>query len=215
MTRHLRLAADPGRIVANRDVAVGELQIALFNATEGYFSEPTVLLAASTPSPGWRRQYVEISHGGRVHVVRTPVRKSTLGRTATILDDTDGGSVEIQLHDPDQWLVSCGDQDLELGDNLAVLGNEIIQFGKATPLGAGRFHLTRLVRDREGTGSAPMSHIQGEAFALIEPGALEPITLRAWAPASPVRASALNGTAEYSIVPTFKGRPPSMPRQRL
>lgn len=202
-----RLAADPGRIVANRDVPAGELKIALFNAPEEFSEGPTVLLAASTPSPGWKRQYVEISHGDRAQLVRTALRKSVLGRAATVLDGGNGGSIEIRLYDPDQWLVSCSDQDLDLGDNLAALGNEIIQFGQATPLGAGRFRLNRLLRGRKGTEGAVTSHVEGEAFVLVERDALAPISLPVWIPRSPVRASALNGTEECSLIPAFRGRP--------
>ena len=42
---------------------------------------------------------------------------------------------------------------------------------------------------------------------LIERDALAPISLPVWIPGSPVRASALNGTAECSVIPAFKGRP--------
>ena len=202
-----RLAADPGRIVANRDVPAGELKMALFNVPGELSDGPTMVLAASTPSPGWRRQYVEISHGGRAQLVRTALRKSILGRAATVLDRGNGGSIEIRLYDPDQWLVSCSDQDLELGDNLAALGNEIIQFGQATPLGAGRFRLARLLRGRKGTEGAMMTHVEDEAFVLIERDAVVPISLPAWLPGSPVRASALNGTAQCSLIPVSKGRP--------
>ena len=37
--------------------------------------------------------------------------------------------------------MSCSDGDLEVGENLAAIGNEVIQFRHATPLGAGRFRL--------------------------------------------------------------------------
>ena len=47
--------------------------------------------------------------------------------------------------------MSCSEEDLKLGDNLVALGNEIIQFAEATPLGGGRFRLRRLLRGREGT----------------------------------------------------------------
>ena len=177
------------------------MKIALFNAPEVYqsASEPTLLLAASTPTPGWRRQYVEISHAGRTHLVQTPPRKSIFGRAVTVLGVADE-SVEIVLCDADQWLVSCSDDDLKFRDNLAIIGGEVIQFGEATSLGSGQFRLARLLRGRAGTERAMATHAEREPFVLIERGALQPISLPEWVPGLPVRASAQGGSAECSLV---------------
>src|SRR4051812_45712821 len=207
VTIHPRLAADSGRIVANHDVPAGELKMALFNAPgEIRFSNPPMLLlAASTPSPGWRREFVEISHAGRMHVVQTALRKSVLGQAATALAESDE-TVEIVLYDADQWLVSCSDQDLELGENLALLGDEVIQFGEAIGLGAGRFRLARLLRGQAGTEFAIPGHSKEEPFVLVEPDTLQPITLPVWVEGSQVHASARNGSAECSRTSAFNGR---------
>ena len=203
MINYPRLAADAGRIVPNPDVRTGDLKIALFSAPADNqpSSRPTLYLAGSTPTPGWRRANVEISHAGRMQVVQTARRKSVLGYAATSLDmfeNEDEASIEIVLHDADQWLVSCGDEDLELGDNLAVLGNRIIHFGEATPLGAGRFRLARL-RGRAGTASGIGRHHEGEPFVLVERTALQAVHLPLWARGSPIHASAQNGSAKCSL----------------
>jgi len=207
VTIHLRLAADAGRIVANRDIPAGELKMALFNAPEEIrlSSGPMLLLAASTANPGWRRDFVEISHAGRIQVVPTALRKSVLGQAVTALAESDE-TVEIVLCDADQWLVSCSDQDLELGENLAFLADEVIQFGEATPLGAGRFRLGRLLRGQAGTEFAIPGHSKEEPFVLVEPDTLQPITLPVWVGGSQVHASARNGSAECSRTSTFNGR---------
>jgi hypothetical protein len=192
-----KLAADAGRIATNPDEPAGELKIALFNVPHEPSSEGSVVLAASTSSPGWKRQYVEVHHAGRMQIAPTPRRKSVLGRSATAIGTESEATVEVVLHDPDQWLVSCSDEDLELGDNLAALGTEIIQFGDATPLGGGRFRLRRLHRGRTGTAAA--SHRKDEPFVLIERSGLQPITLPVVVPGSVVRAVAQNGSAECSI----------------
>lgn len=54
------------------------------------------------------------------------------------------------------------------GANLAVLGDELIQFGEVEALGPGRFRLSRLLRGRRGTEWASDGHSAGEAFVLIE-----------------------------------------------
>jgi hypothetical protein len=197
MTCYTRLAADPGRIARNRDVPIGELKMALFEVPENFSGEGTVVLAASTSSSGWNRQYVEVHHAGRVQTVPTPRRKSVLGSTAVVLGAESGTTIEIVLYDAEQWLMGCSDADLDLGDNLAVLGKEVIQFAEAASLGRGRFQLGRMRRGQAGTESA--AHPKGEPFALIERNALQRITLPILVPGSPVRAAAQNGSAECSV----------------
>jgi hypothetical protein len=211
--RYPKLAADAGRIVANRDLPTGELKLSLFNAPSGYSPGPMMFLAASAPGPVWRRQYVEISHAGRSHMMRTPRRKSTLGEATTRLGAGGAGSVEVLLHDPDQWLVSCTEDDLKLGDNLAAFGSEILQFSETTPLGGGRFRLAGLARGQEGTAVA--SHPKGAPFVLIDRAALEPIYLPVWVPGVMVRASTPDGSAECSLMPELEGPAPRRSNLKL
>lgn len=80
-------------------------------------------------------------------------------------------SVEVALAG-DGWLESRDDDALASGANLAVLGNELVQFGSAEPLGGGHFRLSRLLRGRRGTEWAAVAHEAGEDFALIDADAL-------------------------------------------
>ncbi len=66
------------------------------------------------------------------------------------------------------WLESRNDSALADGANLALLGEELIQFGQAEPLGGRRFRLSRLLRGRRGTEWAAGLHAPGEPFVLIE-----------------------------------------------
>jgi hypothetical protein len=58
------------------------------------------------------------------------------------------------------------------GANFAVLGDELIQYGVAEPIGARRFRLSRLLRGRRGTEWAMPLHNAGERFCLLAPAAL-------------------------------------------
>ena len=177
------LLAEPGRVAQNSDVVAAEVTLALFDVPdvlEQFASQPMLLLAASTPAPAWKACCVEIDVGHQRLSVRSPSRKTVLGRALTTLApgepylvDTDG-SVEVELIDPNQWLVSCDDEALANGGNLAVLGSELIQFCDAAPISAGRFRLGRLLRGRGGTEWAAGSHVAGDIFALIERDALRP-----------------------------------------
>jgi hypothetical protein len=144
--------------------------------------------------------------------VRTAGRKSVLGSAATILASGDpssidtANSVEVVLIDAEQWLTSCDDDALAAGTNLAVIGQELIQFGAVTPLGDGRFHLARLLRGRMGTESAISGHSLDEIFCLIEPGSLQPIALPALSAGVEVTAQVPGGDSASVTVGTYVAR---------
>jgi hypothetical protein len=97
-----------------------------------------------------------------------------MGRAATVLGPAGSalidcaGAVEIELLNEAMWLEGRGDALLVAGANLAMLGDELIQFGVAEPLGSRRFRLSRLLRGRRGTEWAATEHVAGEPFILIE-----------------------------------------------
>jgi hypothetical protein len=124
------------------------------------------------------------------------------------------GTVDVELVEPSGWLTSCDDDALIAGVNLAVLGDELIQFGSAEALGAGRFRLSRLLRGRRGTEWASGSHRTGEPFVLLLPGTLRSLELPLAAIGSQVTALP-RGLADDDATPVarlFSGealRPPS------
>ena len=96
--------------------------------------------------------------------------------------------------------MGCDDAALAAGANLAVIGREVIQFGVATPLGDGKFRLSRLLRGRGGTEWARSDHIIGETVCLPRPGTLQPVALPPWSIGAEVSAT----TAGSSAVTVFK-----------
>lgn len=180
------IAGDPGRIVANDDTVAGPLTLALLDIPDVLglaAAQPVLLIAASSATGAWKRWPVQISFGGQTIATHAARGKSLLGTAATVLGASgtdlidDLNSVEVVLIDTDQWLTSCDDDALAAGDNLAVLGSELIQFGEATPLGSGRFRLTHLLRGRGGTEWAYGDHAAGEAFCVIQAGALTAVSM--------------------------------------
>ena len=201
-TGGVSVPADGGRIVQNADVVAAATTLALFDVPDllGQTQNArTLILAASTPSRGWRSRGVEIDAVQQQFMVSTAARKSILGRSLNVLAAgqaflIDGiGQVEIDLVDSTQWLVSCDDEALAAGTNLAILGSEVIQFGSAVPNGPGRFILTRLLRGRGGTDWASSSHTVDEPFALVDRVALRAVEIPAWASGSAVTASIISG----------------------
>ena len=85
-----------------------------------------------------------------------------------------GSRLRSERWDDDQWLNSCEDHDLTGGANLALVGDELLQFADVQPLGAGRFRLTRLRRETE---CALADHAIGDLFLLVDPASMQPIAL--------------------------------------
>jgi hypothetical protein len=197
------LVADSGRIASNPDVVVGEMALALLEtpAALSLPNAPSVMLAASSLAEGWKSRGVEVSVGDQRRIVRTAARKSKLGRALSALtasDDTTA-SVDVEMVDASQWLVSCDDDALAEGANAAILGREIIQFGDSVPIGPGRFRLSRLLRGRDRTGWAMAGHATNEWFVLIEADALRVIEFLSWSIGSEASAKAIGagpGAAE-------------------
>ena len=163
-------------------------------------AQPTVLLAATSPTPGWRAKAVEVTYGGQRIADQTSRRKAIMGTSATALPGTDG-TVDVMLTDPEQWLVSCDESALDEGANLALLGGELIQFTTADALGSGQFRLSGLVRGVRGTEVA--SHAAGDRFLLIEAQALKPIALPPWVAGYVVTAA----IGERSATVRLPGKP--------
>jgi hypothetical protein len=180
------LAADAGRFLPPSDVLISDLALALVELPDltGHAGlGPTLHLAASTNAPTWKRLPVEVSGNQFLVGVRTARRKTVMGSAVTVLGDgaVEGidtlNSVEVELIDSTQWLTSCEDDALLGGANLALLGDELIQFADAAVLSPGRFQLTRLLRGRYATDWAMATHASGDVFLLIDPASLQSIPL--------------------------------------
>jgi hypothetical protein len=92
---------------------------------------------------------------------------------ATLVDRRSAVVVTLPGH------MELGDADtaaIGAGANMALVGEELIQFGRATPLGGGRWRLEELRRGRFATeGASPA--VAGARFALLEADAVRTIEL--------------------------------------
>ena len=78
-------------------------------------------------------------------------------------------SLELQLEDADSQLQPASMAALAQGANRALLGNELVQFHNAEPLGGRRWRLRGLLRGRGGTEiEAQRLHPPGTRFTLID-----------------------------------------------
>ncbi len=197
------LVGESGRIVASADIVDAPTTLALIdtaNLADPQANEPAVLIAASSPNRGWAARPLVVNCSGQTFATQMPVRKSILGTATSVLADAEPylidqiNSVDIQLVDRQQWLTSCDDDALASGANLVMLGNELVQFGSATPLGNGAFRLARLLRSRGATEWAAPAHAAGELFCLLEPTSVRPLSLPIWMRGSTLTAADRDGS---------------------
>jgi len=171
--------ASPGRPVDQPDQVHGPTSLLLLDLpalTEELPGRPRLLVAAAGAEPGWRRADLAASFDGGASwtaagATAPPAVLGTAlqvpGAAGSALID-ERGRIEVELLNDAMWLESRSDTALAGGANLALLGEELIQFGLVEPLGERRFRLSRLLRGRRGTEWAAGLHAPGEPFALIE-----------------------------------------------
>ncbi|WP_341207025.1 phage tail protein [uncultured Sphingomonas sp.] len=84
-------------------------------------------------------------------------------------------TIDVVLAHDALTLLSIDDATLDRGGNLALLGEELIQFRDAEQIGPRRWRLSTLLRARR--GCVAQAHAAGTAFALIERGCVATIAL--------------------------------------
>lgn len=202
-------AADPGRGAPAADYAAAESRLVACELPwDGNSATPVPLYiaAASAANAGWSGASILGDWGeGTLDPIGTSGRaRATLGTAEGVLPAASPllfdrhRDVVIQLAAPDLALTGATLHQLAQGANRALLGEEIIQFASAEPLGAGRWKLSGLWRGRGGTEAAVASHAAGEPFVLLDGTGLlvDPSTLR---PAPPLAFAAI-GLADAAPV---------------
>lgn len=137
---------------------------------------PRLWLAAAGTSAGWRRADVVASADGGASyaAVASIVGATTMGSATSRLEAGNcdrwdrRSTVDVALIGEAMWLDSLPEVSVLAGGNLALVGDEIIQFASAVALGDNRFRLSDLLRGRRGTEAAAATHGVGERFVLLD-----------------------------------------------
>lgn len=218
--------ADPGRAVGQDDLPHGPTHLELLDipSLDGRApSGPRIAVAAAGLLPGWRAAPLLLSldegqswqEAGRTAAPAVIGRAlSALGPASAWLFD-EARTVDVELLHGAMTLHDATDAALLSGANLAVLGDEILQFRRAIPLGAGRFRLSGLLRGRGGTEAAISSHSAGERFVLVDADALAWVDIPAGAPSIRVLAAGVadNGAAPSALTAPGQAARPLAPVQ--
>ena len=144
-----------------------------------------LLLAAAGRSKGWRRADILISRdGGESYAAMATVDSPAAIGTALgtlpsgVADRWDYAStVEVELLGDDMLLEGASETAVLAGANVALIGDEIVQFARADAIGARRFRLSTLLRGRRGSEAAMSLHISGERFVLLDSDRLFTVAL--------------------------------------
>lgn len=179
----LPASATPGRVIGAPDEVAGSTLLHLFELPhlgEGLLAAPRLLVAACGTGLGWRRAALALSTdgGARWEPAGTTAAPAAIGivvdsggpAAAALVDY--GNAIIVELAHGGMVLSDVDDAGLDAGLNLALVGDELLQFGEAEPLGGNRWRLTRLWRGRRGTEAAIGTAAAGDRFVLVEAAAL-------------------------------------------
>jgi len=195
-------AAEAGRATSAPDVAAGATVLHLLDLPaldDAPAAAPIVALAAAGTGAGWRRAAASLSLDGGASwaAAGDTAPPATMGSTAGVLPPGPASlfdrrsTLDVTLLNPAMALTGADDAQLAAGANLALVGDELVQFGEAQQVGAVTWRLRHWLRGRRGTEWAIAGHQTGERFVLVE---------RATLLALPVPLAAIGGELRVSAL---------------
>lgn len=175
------LAAEPGRAANAEDLQPARTSLVAFElppdalgGTSADVARPCAAVSAGPGSWNGAALYVDNGDGELLPLGPSGRARSTIG-TATTALGTAGPllfdrhcEVVVELVDASMQLLAATTRQLAFGANLALIGEEIVQFAHAAALGGSRWRLGGFLRGRGGTEAAIAGHIAGEPFVLLD-----------------------------------------------
>jgi hypothetical protein len=170
----------PGRFAAPADLLPERSRVVAcelpWNAQGALPDRARLAIAVSGAGPGWTGAAL---YAGDVAGQLWPLggasrRPAALGTVADALPPAGSllldrvSRVTVTLADPSLALASLPFAAITEESNLALIGEELVQFLRAEPLGDGRWRLSHLLRGCRGTEPAISTHVAGEVFALLD-----------------------------------------------
>lgn len=173
------VGGDPGRANPPVDALPAPTALAAFELPwdgTGSGDMPALFAAASASGAGWKGAalYADRGDGQLVPLGAAGRTRAIIGTTTTILPPASpmladrSSTLTVQLLSADMMLIDATARQLAGGANRALIGEEVIQFGRAVTLGSGLWRLELLLRGRGGTESAVSTHEANERFVLLD-----------------------------------------------
>ncbi|ONF94951.1 GTA baseplate fiber-binding domain-containing protein [Sphingomonas jeddahensis] len=173
----LAARASPGRVLRPPDAPSGGTIVHAFETPaliEDGSGLPRVTIVAAGTAAGWRRAALQYSvddgnswvpAGGTAAPGIVGTLAAPLAAGPTTLADM-RNAIHVVLAHEGMMLANADAGALDRGANLALVGDELLQFGAAEPLGGAAWRLTRLWRGRR--GSAALPNAAGTRFVLLD-----------------------------------------------
>ena len=210
--------SDPGRVLDQGDQAPGQTRLMVMDLPPlpGELPDgPRLWLAGAGALPGWKRAGVVISFddGASYEPVGQLPAPVSMGRAISVLPAANPAGwdrlsrVDVELLADAMWLESRTEASALAGANMALIGNEIIQFMGAEALGNRQFRLSGLLRGRRGTEFTVASHAVDERFVLLDQAAMLALSmpLERQGQNVLVRASGAGDAAAVPVAVTLAG----------
>lgn len=174
------VAATPGRVLPSPDVETGATVVEAFEippVDDMLPAGPRILIAATGTAAGWRRASLLTStdDGVRWSSAGGTALPATMGVVAVPAGVAPAvyydliNVMEVDLLRGDMVLNDADDAALDAGSNLALAGDELLQFGRAEQVSERRWRLWRLLRGRRGTEAAIGKGVAGQRFVMVDP----------------------------------------------
>ncbi|MEG3161874.1 phage tail protein [Sphingomonas sp. LB2R24] len=175
----LPASATSGRVSGAVDAVVGTTILRAFEVPgleDTPLTAPRMTVVAAGTGAAWRQAALLYSVDDGVSWVAAgataaPAVLGTIavvasGAPATLVDRR--GAFEVVLANADMELGDADAAALDRGVNLALIGDELVQFGRAEPLGGARWRLNNLLRGRRGSEAAAGAQMVGDRFVLLQ-----------------------------------------------
>lgn len=182
------VSASPGRFLPAPDAVAGRTIVEAFEIPpldDALSGAPRLTIAAAGTAVGWRRAALlySLDDGAQWIAAGATAGVATIGLlasapgigSASIVDRMN--VFEVDLAHDDMALSDADERALAAGANLALVGDELMQFGRAEQIGARRWRLSELWRGRRGTEVAMGAQAAGDRFVAIVAEALTTIDL--------------------------------------
>ncbi|MCJ2184718.1 phage tail protein [Novosphingobium sp. 1949] len=182
---------DAGRFPTPDDSAFAATVLVAYemplDSASGLVDSPLPYAAVSAASAAWAGAALYADRGdgallalgssGRTRAILGTVAEALPAASPLLFDRS--STITVTLVDPDMTLSSASGDALAEGANLALVGEEILQFASAEPQGDGVWLLRGLLRGRSGSETGLAGHAPGDPFVLLDtrPRAIDAATL--------------------------------------
>jgi hypothetical protein len=148
-------------------------------------SSPRLWVAGNGAASGWRRAAVLLRADNQDEFANIGMLDggTAIGKALTVLPPARSwgwdrfSSIDVELLADRDWLEPRAAAAVLAGANLALIGDELIQFADVEVLGPRQFRLSRLLRGRRGTETAMVGHQIAERFIVLDPARMLPVDL--------------------------------------